>query len=78
MNKEYVLVPKEEFDDIITNYLVMLAGISGGVDNWQWWDESINNFIDMYNEGNGTHFTDMDEVIEDYIKAFKTTKIEGE
>ena len=76
--KEYVLVPKEEFDDMVTNYLVMLAGISGGVDNWQWWDESINNFIDMYNEGNGTHFADMDEVIEDYIKAFKTTKIEGE
>jgi len=76
--QEYVLVPKEQFDDMVTNYLVMLAGISGGVDNWEWWSESIDNFIDMYNKGNGTRFTDIDEVIDDYIQTFKTTKIEGE
>lgn len=76
--KEYVLVPKEDFDEIITNYIAMLAGIAGGVDNWEWWGESINNFIDMYNEGNGTHLTDIDEIIEDYINAFKTIEIEGE
>ena len=76
--KEYVLVPKEEFDDMIANYITMLAGISGGVDNWEWWSESINNFIDMYNEGNRTHFTDIDEVIEDYTNSYKTIEIEGE
>ena len=76
--QEYVLVPKEEFDDMVTNYITMLAGISGGVDNWEWWSESIDNFIDMCNEGNGTNFTNIDEVIDDYIKAFKTIEIEGE
>lgn len=78
MEKEYVLVPLADFKEMCEKYLLMCAGEFGGVNNWEWWSESINNFIDMYNEGNGTHFTDIDEVVEDCIKAFKTTKIEGE
>ena len=72
MNKEYVLVPKSEFQDMIEKYLCMLAGENGGVDNWEWWGESIDAFIKSYNEGNNTNFEDMDEVIEDFANAYET------
>lgn len=76
--QEYVLVPKEEFQEMVKKYLYMLAAEAGGVDNWGWWGYSINDFIAEYNAANKTHFDYMNEVIEDYIKVFKTTRIEGE
>jgi hypothetical protein len=78
MNKEYVLVPKDEFQAIVEKYLYMLAGEAGGIDNWSWWGFSINDFIDAYNAANKTHFDYISDIIEDYIKAFKTIEIEGE
>lgn len=72
MNKEYVLVPKSEFQDLVSGYLYMNAGDNGGVDNWEWWGESINDFIKSYNEGNDTNFKGMNEVIEDFVNSYKT------
>lgn len=78
MNKEYVLVPKDEFLDMVEKYLYMLAGDVGGVDNWLYWGESIREFINSYNEGNKTNFEDMDEVVEDYANSYETITKEEE
>ena len=72
MNKEYVLVPKKEFQALVSGYLFMSAGEMGGVDNWEWWGESVDDFIKSYNEGNDTEFKDMDEVVEDFVNSYKT------
>lgn len=71
MDKEYVLVPKNEFQQMVRKYLYMLAGEAGGVDNWDWWGESIEDFINSYNEGNKTNFECMDEVVEDYANSYE-------
>ena len=78
MNKEYVLVPKKDFQALVSGYLFMSAGEIGGVDNWEWWGESIDDFIKSYNEGNDTNFTDMDEVIEDFANSYETITREEE
>lgn len=70
--KEYVLVPKREFQYMVESYLMMLAGEAGGVDNWDWWGESISEFITTYNSANDTNFEDMDEVIEDFANSYET------
>ena len=72
MNKEYVLVPKSEFQDMVEGYLMMLAGECGGVDNWSYWGDAIDDFIESYHEGNKTNFEYMDEVVEDYANAYET------
>lgn len=78
MGKEYVLVPKDEFLDMVEKYLYMLAGDVGGVDNWEWWGESISAFVNFYNEGNKTNFKYMDEVVEDYANSYETITQEEE
>lgn len=76
--QEYVLVPKSEFQDMIHGYLIMLAGEGGGVDNWHYWGESIQEFIKSYNEDNNTNFEYMDEVVEDFANAYETVTKEKE
>ena len=72
MNKEYVLVSKSDFRALVSGYLFMSAGTMGGVDNWEWWGESINDFIKSYNECNNTNCEDMDEVVEDFTSVYET------
>lgn len=72
MNKEYVLVPKDEFQEMIEKYLYMLAGEAGGIDNWDWWGYSINDFITAYNAANKTQFDYMSDIIEDYADSYET------
>lgn len=72
MNKEYVLVPKDEFQEIVKKYLYMLAGEAGGIDSWDWWGYSINDFIAAYNAANKTHFDYMSDIIEDYANSYET------
>jgi hypothetical protein len=72
MNKEYVLVSKDEFQEMIEKYLYMFAAEAGGVDNWDWWGESIEDFIAEYNTENKTNFEYMNEIIEDYANSYET------
>lgn len=76
--KEYVLVPKGEFLDMVDSYLTMQAGNWGGVDNWHYWGEAIADFIEEYNKGNKTNFEYMDEIVEDYANSYETIVKEEE
>jgi hypothetical protein len=78
MNKEYVLVPKGEFLDMVDGYLRMWAGDRGGVDNWSYWGYAIDDFVEQYNEENKTNFEYMDEVVEDYANSYETITKEEE
>lgn len=50
----------------------------GGVDNWHYWGESIQEFIKSYNECNNTNCEDMDEVVEDFANAYEIITKEEE
>ena len=70
--QEYVLVPKDIFQEMVEKYLYMLAGEAGGVDNWEWWGESIEDFIADYNGANKTQFDYMSDIIKDYANSYET------
>lgn len=42
---EYYLIPKSTMHDIYEHYLVWVALSSGGVDNWDWYGNSIQDFF---------------------------------
>ena len=37
---------------------------NGGVDNWMWESDSRNDYIDTYNNANGTNYEDIEEIVE--------------
>lgn len=41
----YLIIPEKEAKEWYKSYLYMRALENGGVDNWEWYSESINNFI---------------------------------
>ena len=47
---------------IAANHYWALEG--GGVDNWMWESESRHDYIDAYNNANGTNYEDIEEIAE--------------
>ena len=46
MNEKYYKVSKSELRELIHDSLMYSALQNGGVDNWEWYGESINMFLD--------------------------------
>lgn len=42
------IVPKEELIELIKALYKLAALENGGVDNWEWYGESISDFLDRY------------------------------
>lgn len=42
------IVPKEELTELVEALYKLAALESGGVDNWEWCGESMNDFLDRY------------------------------
>ena len=42
----YCLVPKDELKDLLYDSLKLQALECGGVDNWDWYGDSVRDFID--------------------------------
>jgi hypothetical protein len=40
---ETVTISKTEYDQLIEDQLILQALYAGGVDNWDWYDESLRN-----------------------------------
>ena len=59
-----IVVSREELKMMHDDALLMEALRIGGVDNWDWYDLSISEFVDFINENNGTKFNNFDEVSE--------------
>lgn len=70
----YCLVPKDELKDLLYDSLRLQALDCGGVDNWDWYGASIEDFIDAakadYNvpeDDDDFDISDMADVdVEDY------------
>ena len=59
-----IILTETEFKKIYRGYLKYLALQSGGVDNWEWYGESLGNFLrDCYFENHPNHSVkDFDEI----------------
>lgn len=44
MKKQYVILPKEDFEEIYAGYLSNEALGCGGVDNWEWCGDAYDDF----------------------------------
>ena len=40
---ETVTISKTEYDKLIEDQLILQALYAGGVDNWEWYDESLSD-----------------------------------
>lgn len=83
MNRNIILT-ETQFKEIYQGYLKYLALERGGVDNWEWYSESLNDFLktcyfedhpnktigDYYNDG---WFYDFDVVVDDDLDKCKFT-----
>ena len=61
---EYCLVPKEELKELLAARNKLAALESGGVDNWSWYSDSLNDYLEEDWEANE----------EAYMKFFNITE----
>lgn len=60
MNKNYI-IPENLFKELLDSYITLMALEKGGVDNWEWYGESVK---DYYKE---LEVKNMEEAIELFI-----------
>lgn len=63
MNKKYI-IPENLFKELLDSYITLMALEEGGVDNWEWYGESVK---DYYKE---LEVKNMEEAIELFIGSF--------
>ena len=70
--KKY-LVGEEELKKLIISHLTLRALNGGGVDNWTWYGDALNGFVEEWIENNNITFADDEDDyygIEDIAKAY--------
>ena len=49
-SSEWLEISKEEYDKLIHRDEILTALENGGVDNWEWYGESLSNYFDSKNK----------------------------
>lgn len=44
---EFISIPKAEYDDLVEDQKILNALRRGGVDNWEWYDASLEAMDDF-------------------------------
>lgn len=74
MSKETMyLVSENDLRTLLRNYHTLNAGDYGGVDNWEWWSESINNYVKDYSKYYDTKFESIEDIVEWNMESFDKT-----
>jgi hypothetical protein len=68
---KYYKLSEDELSELISGALYNCALEQGGVDNWWWYGESIQNFIETCNEEDGTNYETIDEITKDEIARYE-------
>jgi len=50
--EKYYKISEEKLRDLLDAYYRLVALERGGVDNWSWYSDSMEDFIKSYNEKN--------------------------
>ena len=84
--KEMFEISREELIELLECQYILAALEYGGVDNWQWYDESCRDFLDDYKNDNkfllvaGMDSEEAEEYLEDFdfrdIAKFEVGKYE--
>ena len=53
--EKYYRISEEELRELLDTYYRFTALEHGGVDNWIWYSDSMEDFIKNYNEENPNH-----------------------
>ena len=74
----YCLVPKDELKDLLYDSLKLQALECGGVDNWDWYGESVRDFIDSakvdYNIPEDDDDFDISDMAEVDVEGYRTVE----
>ena len=72
---EYRLVPEQTLRKLIRNSLKLLALESGGVDNWEWYGDSLYSFLEKWADENDIDIEEDDfgfnTIVEEDVKQFE-------
>lgn len=61
MEKNYI-ISESELRDLLTNTYKLMALESGGVDNWEWYGESIHDFLNRFADENNLSAEDRENL----------------
>jgi hypothetical protein len=50
MNEEMITITKKQYDELVLNQKKLRALEAGGVDNWEWYGDSLREFLDEEEE----------------------------
>ena len=59
-----IVISRDELKEMHEDAMLMDALRGGGVDNWEWYSESISDYLKFINEDRGTDYQDFDEAVE--------------
>ena len=59
-----IVISRDELKEMHESCILMDALRGGGVDNWEWYSESISNYLKFINEDRGTDYQNFDEAVE--------------
>ena len=71
---KYRLVKEDELRFMLRGYLKYLALQSGGVDNWEWYGESLGDFVETWAKEKGLDLEEddygFDDIVEEDLERF--------
>ena len=67
----YFRISEPDLRELIINANYYLALEAGGVDNWEWYSESVHSFIDMCGDVDFTEYESMEEIVEAELTNYK-------
>lgn len=74
----YCLIPKEELQDLLCDSLTLQALDCGGIGSWEWYGESIRDFIDAakadYNVPEDDDDFDIDDMAAVDVEGYRTVE----
>jgi hypothetical protein len=69
-NLRYYRISEPDLRELLMAAYTYNALEAGGVDNWDWYGESIHDFIDACSDIDGVQYEDMEEIVESSICQF--------
>lgn len=74
----YCLVPKDELKDLLCDSLTLQALDCGGIGSWEWYGESVKDFIDAakadYNVPEDDDDFDIDDMAAVDVEGYRTVE----
>ena len=72
--EDYIAIPAKEYQELLADFMKLRALEGGGVDNWEWYGESLHDFKRELPDSYGDtfwqwveHMKSDDETCEDYV-----------